>query len=150
MVLDIRWITDRMAVAPQIDAADINEIAGCGFTLLINNRPDGEEPGQLPASVAAEAARAAGVEYRFLPVTAASMDEVAVDAFDQLLTGNRGPILAHCRSGTRSCVLWALAEAKSGRGGVDAILQSAGAAGYDLSAYVRRLSAYAETARQRP
>ena len=107
------------------------EIASLGVATIVNNRPDGEEPGQ-PASDAIEAAaKAAGIDYRHIPVAGGiSLPQIAQMA--DALAGAQGPVLAFCRSGTRSTFLWALARARLGDD-ADVLTEKAAAAGYDLS-----------------
>ncbi|MGA9581075.1 MAG: TIGR01244 family sulfur transferase [Allosphingosinicella sp.] len=113
----------------QLTVPDIDEAAASGIRLIVNNRPDGEEPGQ-PASAEIEAAaRAAGLDYRHIPIAGGFPPE-RVEAMAEAL--ERGPVLAFCRSGTRSTFLWALARASLGAD-PDSLLRQAGDAGYDLS-----------------
>jgi uncharacterized protein (TIGR01244 family) len=120
----------RTLVSGQIAAGDIAAAAGEGVTLIVNNRPDGEEPGQPPSAVIEAAARAAGVGYRHLPVSGGiAPDQVA--ALAEVLAANAGKALLFCRSGTRSTYLWALAQSKLG-GDPDEIVVGAAAAGYDV------------------
>src|ERR1051326_5151675 len=108
----IRPVTGDFAVAPQIDASELKSIAADGFRQVINNRPDGEEPGQPSSAEMAAAAGAAGLAYLHAPVRGMPTRE-QVEAVDAALVA--GPTLAFCRSGTRSIMTWALAEAISGR-----------------------------------
>ena len=127
-----RHVTDRLSVAPQIDPADIAAIKAAGFVAIVNNRPDDEEPGQPGGDAIRAAAEDHGLAYTAVPVTHAGFSHPQLDAMAAALAQAGGPVLAYCRSGTRSCNLWALAEAKGG--GDPAGLQAAGAgAGYDLS-----------------
>ncbi len=120
--MDLRPVTDGFAVSPQLDLEDFPELARLGFRHVINNRPDGEGPGQ-PASAQAEAAaKAAGLTYVHAPF-AGQPPPAAIDAMQEQLTSAAGPVIAYCRSGTRSITAWAIAQAKSGRD-VDAILQA--------------------------
>lgn len=131
-MLDIRRIDDRIAVAPQIDPADVASIKARGYTLVVNNRPDGEEAGQPTGDAVARACADAGVAYRAIPITHAGFTHPQVIAMAELLGAADGPVLAYCRSGTRSCHLWALATAGLGADPDDVIAAAAGA-GYDLS-----------------
>ncbi|WP_404326870.1 TIGR01244 family sulfur transferase [Aerophototrophica crusticola] len=112
----------------------------------MNNRPDGEDPGQFPAARGAELAHAAGLEYVHIPVTTQGLGPADVQAFADALASSPGPVLAHCRSGTRSTILWAMAAAKQGKQAPDEILRLAQAAGYDLSAQRPILEGYARQA----
>ena len=141
MTVDFRPLVDGLSVAPQVTEADIRAAHAAGFRTIINNRPDGEEPGQLPSAEAARLATELGLSYVYLPATMPTLEAVA-PAFGQALAGSPGPVLAHCRSGTRSTILWALAEAKAGAHNPDAILRIAASAGYDLSAYAGMIAHY--------
>jgi uncharacterized protein (TIGR01244 family) len=81
---------------------------------IVNNRPDDEDPGQLPAAEARRLAEAHGIAYHHIPVTAASLSRADVDAFAAVLGSAPQPVVAHCRSGTRSALLWALARMREG------------------------------------
>ena len=111
---DFRHVTDDLSVAPQISVADVAEAAAQGFTTIINNRPDGEDPGQLPVAEARRLAEAHGIAYHHIPVTAASLTRADVDAFAATLRDAPGPVVAHCRSGTRTTLLWALTRLREG------------------------------------
>jgi uncharacterized protein (TIGR01244 family) len=128
----IRTLNDRVAVAPQIAPDDVPAIAAAGFVAIVNNRPDGEEPGQPDGDAIRAAAEAAGLSYVAIPVTAAGFSHPQLEAMTAALAGADGPVLAYCRSGTRSCNLWALAAARAGRDPTLLVAQAAGA-GYDLS-----------------
>lgn len=140
--MDIRHVNESIAFAPQITAADIAAIAAAGFRTIVNNRPDGEEAGQPAGEAIRAAADAAGLAYVAIPVTHAGFDHGQIDAMTRALVTAGGPVLAFCRSGTRSCNLWALAAAKAGRNPELLQMQAAGA-GYDLSALRPTLDALA-------
>ena len=130
---DIRQVTPDFAVAPQLQPAEMAEAAGRGFRLVINNRPDGEVPGQPDAAEMERAARAVGMDYVHIPfVGRPGPSEVA--AVQQAVEGAGGPVLAFCRSGTRSITAWSLGQAEAGARSRDEILQLASGAGYDLAA----------------
>lgn len=129
--MEIRKITDDIAVAPQINPDDVSEIAASGYRTIMNNRPDGEAMGQPENSAIEAAAKAAGLNYVYLPVISGRMTEEDVTSFAQVLKQAEGPVLAFCRTGTRCTNLWALARAGE-LPAVD-IVEKAGAAGYDLS-----------------
>ena len=128
----IRRVTADFSVAPQLTAADITAAAALGFRTLVNNRPDGEAAGQLESGEAEAAARAAGLVYLALPFQGSPTGAV-VDETVRLLAAAPGPVLAYCRTGTRSVTAWAMAQAKLGALGVDEIVARAREAGYDLS-----------------
>ena len=107
------------------------EVAALGVALIINNRPDGEEPGQPRSDEIAAAAEAAGIAYRHIPVAGGfSLPQVAEMA--DALAAAEGPVLAFCKSGTRSPYLWALARSRIGDD-AETLVAKAAAAGYDLA-----------------
>jgi uncharacterized protein (TIGR01244 family) len=126
-----RTLTDTILVAPQINVAAVAEAQAQGVTLIINNRPEGESDDQTEGSEIEAAARAAGMEYVAIPITHSGFSQPQVDAMVAALNGASGKILAYCRSGTRSTLLWALAEAKEGAD-PETLSEIAGRAGYDL------------------
>jgi uncharacterized protein (TIGR01244 family) len=129
--MQVRRIDDRISVSPQIDPADVTELAAQGFVAVINNRPDGEEAGQPEGAAVALVAETLGLAYTAIPISQ-GFSHAQIDAMRAALDAAQGPVLAFCRSGTRSCNLWALAEAKAG-GDPETITAKAHAAGYDLS-----------------
>ena len=124
-------LTDRVSVAGQLHPAQIAEAAQAGFASVVNNRPDDEEPGQPGGDAIAAAAQAAGLTYIAIPVGHAGMTMTEVAAMADALADAAGPVLAFCRSGTRSTHLWALAEATRG-GDPAALIAAAASAGYDI------------------
>jgi sulfide:quinone oxidoreductase len=103
-----------VSAAGKLDRADIEGLAKSGVRTIVNNRPDGEDPGQLPADEARRLAEAHGIAYHHIPVTAASLTSGDVDAMAAVLAEAGRPIVLHCRSGTRSTLLWALACLREG------------------------------------
>jgi uncharacterized protein (TIGR01244 family) len=134
---EFRRVTDQLSVAPQIALADLATAAAQGFKLVINNRPDGEDPTQPTSAEVEAAARAAGLDYFHVPVRGAPTRE-QVEAERAILDENPGPVLAFCRSGTRSIVTWSLGEAESGERTRDELVKLGEAAGYDLSTVLPR------------
>lgn len=127
-----RKLTDGVYASPQITLDDIAEAAAMGVKLIVNNRPEGESDDQVPGAEIEAAAHAAGIDYVAIPVTHAGFSEPQVVAMAKALEGADGPVLAYCRSGTRSTLLWALSEASQG-GDPDALTNMAAKAGYDVS-----------------
>jgi len=136
--MDIRKIDDGLSVSPQLAEADIAEAAAQGFRAILCNRPDGEGPDQPAFARIETAARAAGMEAAYLPVVAGKVGDADAAAFAAALTRLPGPVLAYCRTGTRSTTLWALGEA--GKRPLPDILARGKAAGYDLSGVARRIA----------
>lgn len=128
-----RKLDDRVSVAPQIAAADVAIAAGLGIRLIVNNRPDGEEAGQPDGDHIEAATRMAGIEYVAIPVDHSGFSRAQLDAMNAALDETQGEVLAYCRSGTRSCYLWALAKAHRGAD-PDLLTEQAAAVGYDLGA----------------
>lgn len=127
-----RKLDETISVAGQITPADIAEAAAQGFTFVINNRPDDEQPGQPSAAEIEAAAKAAGLGYRAIPITHAGFSNNQVTAMQEALEAAPGPVLAFCRSGTRSTLVWALARARMGDD-AETLQAKAHAAGYDLT-----------------
>ena len=125
-------LSDSVWVAPQITVADVSEAAAQGITLIINNRPEDESPDQTPGEAIAAAAAAAGLSYVAIPVGHSGFSEPQIAALTKALDAAPGPVLAYCRSGTRSTLLWSLAQAASGRA-PSAIAAQAAQAGYDIT-----------------
>jgi uncharacterized protein (TIGR01244 family) len=128
---EFRRVDDRISVAPQISVADVAAARDAGFVAIINNRPDGEEPGAPQAAEISAAAADAGLGYHEIPIAPGGFSHDQVAALTDALANADGPVLAYCRSGTRSCFLWALSEALAG-GNADEIAGKAAAAGYDV------------------
>jgi len=127
-----RKLDASVLVAPQLTLSDVVEAARQGIVTIINNRPDGEEPDAPQGADVQAAAHAAGLEYMAIPVTHAGFSGPQIAAMATALEDARGPVLAYCRSGARSTLLWALARTQLGDD--KATLQAkAAAAGYDLA-----------------
>jgi len=129
---DFRRLNENVMVSPQLALGDIAVAAAQGVAMIVNNRPDGEDPDAPQGDEIAAAATAAGLNYVAIPIGHAGFSEPQVNAMIAALEQSEGPILAYCRSGTRSTLLWALAAAKQGEE-PDAIARTAAQAGYDIS-----------------
>ncbi|QTD57881.1 TIGR01244 family phosphatase [Parasphingorhabdus cellanae] len=127
-----RSINEKVSVSPQITLEDIAAAKAEGVTLIVNNRPDGEEPSAPQSADIEAAAKAAGIDYVSIPITHSGFSAPQVDAMIAALAGAKGKTLAYCRSGTRSTLLWSLAQAKKGVS-PDEIARLAGNAGYDIT-----------------
>lgn len=129
---DFRKLSATMLASPQITPDDVAAAKAQGVTLIINNRPDGEDPSAPQGDDIAAAAQAADISYLAIPIGHAGFSEVQVNQMVEALSANDGPILGYCRSGTRSTFLWSLAQAKLG-GNPDEIAAAAMQAGYDIT-----------------
>lgn len=124
-------LTPQISVSPQISLADVAAAKAQGFGHIVNNRPDGEAPGQPAGEEIEAAAHAAGMGYTAIPVDHSGFSAEQVAAMSACLVSQK-PILAYCRSGTRSTMLWALAAASRGEA-PETLVASAAAQGYDVS-----------------
>ena len=129
--MDLKRVTDDFSVSAQLELEDLSELARLGFRHVLNNRPDREAPDQPSSAEVEAAAKAAGLTYVHAPF-AGQPPVAAIDALQQQLASATGPVIAFCRSGTRSITAWAIAQARSGRMDVVTILQTARLAGYNL------------------
>jgi uncharacterized protein (TIGR01244 family) len=109
-----RELDDRTLVSGQIGPADVAALAEQGVTMIINNRPDGEDQGQ-PLSAELEAAsKAAGITYCHIPISRGIGPSDVEAMQDALNSCEQGKVLAFCRSGTRSTLAWAVARREDG------------------------------------
>jgi uncharacterized protein (TIGR01244 family) len=125
-------IMDTLSVAGQITREDIAALAKDGYGTIINNRPDGEEPGQLSHEDAAAEAAKHGIEYRYIPVLTNTITRRDVTAYQNAVLRGPHKVLAHCRSGTRSYLLWAAARALYDRESPLKLVAEAALKGFDL------------------
>ena len=137
--MDIKTINDQFAVSGQILPDDIPAISEAGFKSIICNRPDGEASDQPTITEIEQAAEAAGLECRYLPVVSGRVADFDISQFARELSSLPGPVLAFCRTGNRSMTLWSLVEARRGQG-VEGIIAHAKAAGFDMSGIARKLA----------
>jgi uncharacterized protein (TIGR01244 family) len=135
MSAPFRRVTDDFWVAPQITPADVQTAAAQGVRLILNNRPEGEEPGQPTGEQIEAAAQAAGVTYVAVPIVGRP-NHVDLEIISAALAEADGTVLAYCRSGTRSILAWAAAQAISGARTRADVVALARDAGYDLSMYL--------------
>ena len=128
--MEIRPITPRYAVSPQITVEDVPAIVEAGFVRVICNRPNTEVPVDMQSDAIGEAVRAAGLEYEILELTHQTMTPENVSLQRELSESCAGPVLAYCASGTRCSVVWALGQCD--RMSTDEILDATTKAGYAL------------------
>jgi uncharacterized protein (TIGR01244 family) len=125
-------LDETISVSPQISYADLQSAAAQGFKAVINNRPDNEAADQPSSTDIKLRAEALGMRYSHIPVTHAGFSQLQIDEMVIALARAEGPVLAYCRSGTRSTLLWALAQAKLSKS-PDELAAKAAAQGYDLT-----------------
>ncbi|GGG82008.1 TIGR01244 family protein [Salipiger pallidus] len=128
--MQITQLTPAYHVSPQISVEDVPAIAQAGFSMVICNRPDTEVPDSHQSAALEAAVKAAGMEFAYLPMTMETLGEDTITVQSELQAAATGPVLAYCRSGTRSSVLWALG--KAGEMPTDEILETTAKAGYQL------------------
>ena len=127
-----RQLDDKTLVSGQITPDQVPEIARSGVTLIVNNRPDGEDPGQPLAADIEAAAQEAGIAYRFVPIRRGPGPADIDEMHEAMRQCGEGKLLAFCRSGTRSTFAWALARREEGADRED-IERRAADAGVNLS-----------------
>lgn len=137
--MQIKQVVEGFAVSEQIGADDVIELAELGYKSIVCNRPDGEAPEQPGHAELKAVANANGLEFRNVPVVSGQLTPADISAFTAALEELPRPLLAYCRTGTRSIQLWALAEGVGGRA-PEEILQAGQRAGYDLAPVVNWLS----------
>lgn len=142
--MDIRALTPRYAVSPQIVLSDLPAIKAAGFTTVIDNRPDGEIPAELHTPHMKAAAEALGLTFVANPVIggALTMENLAVQR--QAMAAATGPVFAYCASGNRCSVVWALMNA--GQKPTDELIGTPAQYGYNLEPLRGQIEALAAEA----
>ncbi|MGM0632383.1 MAG: TIGR01244 family sulfur transferase [Pseudomonadota bacterium] len=136
--MEIKQVADGFAVSPQVTTEDVKALADEGFRSLLCNRPDGEAPDQPTVAEIQAAAEQHGISFRHVPVISGQLTPADIAAFSSALDEMDKPIMAYCRTGTRSIQLWALAEGIRGLP-ANEILAAGKQAGYDLEPVVNWL-----------
>ncbi len=139
--MDIRPLSDGYAVSPQIAPEDVPAIAAAGYTTVICNRPDGENPPDLASTQLRAAVEAAGLTFVDNPFNAMTLSLDHVQAQAAAMEAATGPVLAYCASGNRSSVVWALSQA--GRQPADDLIGAAARHGYQLEGLRGQIEALA-------
>ncbi len=142
---EFRKLSDAVYASAQIALEDVAQAASMGVQLIINNRPEGEADDQIPGPEIEAAARAAGMDYIAIPISLPNLSQADIDATVDALAKTSGPVLAYCRSGNRSTLVWALAQSKAGAS-PDEIASAAAEAGYDVSPVRAAMEALASQA----
>lgn len=128
---EFRAVSPAFSVASQLTPEDVARAAAEGFRTIINNRPEGEGGERTWGQEIEAAAKAHGLAYRALPFAGPPPPAVVAETA-LLLDSAIGPVLAYCRSGTRSIMAWGMAQALEGNLAPDEIVAAAAKAGYDL------------------
>ncbi|KWC24117.1 NAD(FAD)-dependent dehydrogenase [Burkholderia ubonensis] len=144
--MNIRKLTDTLSVSPQITAADLPALSAAGFRAIVCNRPDGEGPDQPTVAEIRAAAAPLGIAVHDLPVDSGKVTDDQAARFGALIASLPAPVLAYCRTGTRSATLWALSQASLRP--LNDIVATAAAAGYDLAGLAPRVAARGQRAAQ--
>ncbi|MDF1601587.1 TIGR01244 family sulfur transferase [Mesorhizobium sp. YIM 152430] len=137
----MKQVSDKLFIAPQLTAGDIRAAKAAGFAAIVNNRPDGEEAGQPTASENRRIAQTAGLDYKHIPVAPGQITRGQVADFHAALNDAEGPVLAHCKTGTRSATLYAIGEVLDSRMAKDDVMPLGQRLGVDLSGAVKWLDA---------
>lgn len=135
--MDLKAISPNLSVSAQILPSDIEDLAKLGFKSILCNRPDGEAADQPTFEEIEIAAKAAGITAKYQPIVAGKVSDEDADDFNTAMTSLAGPVLAYCRTGTRSATLWSLSAAATKSPAE--ILQATKTAGYDMAGVVRRI-----------
>lgn len=133
----IRPVTEDFSVSPQIALSDLKVAASQGVKRVICNRPDDEDAGQIDSTEVRAATEALGMSYVHIPVIGGPTPD-QVEEMHAAIAEAGGPVLAYCRSGTRSIVTWAIGQMVSGEREASELIALGTAAGYDLSSVLRR------------
>lgn len=147
MSLQLMPLDDRVAVSGQLTAADMKDVAAAGYAAVVNNRPDGEAMfGQPRTADLQSAAEAAGLVFLDLPFSGPHASPDQVKALGRLLAEHDGKVLAYCKSGMRSTLLWGAASIAAGKS-LDEVLGAAARAGQNLDQAGELMVALAQASR---
>lgn len=138
----MKQVSQSLHVSKQPGADDFRQAKAKGIAAIINNRPDGEEPGQPSAAERRMVAKAEGLGYSHIPVVPGLVSEDQVRAFQKAVSEATGPVLAHCKTGTRSAILYAIGEVLDGRMKKEEVAPLGQRLGLDLSGAVKWLDAH--------
>ncbi|WP_017963241.1 bifunctional sulfur transferase/dioxygenase Blh [Rhizobium leguminosarum] len=141
--MSITTISEKLSVSPQPSVEDIRSLRGQGFKTLINNRPDNEDTSQPNTRVERQEAKHCDLSYAFIPVTAGTITEADVRAFQRAVDESDGPVLAHCQTGKRALNLYLIGEVLDGSMSVDKVVEFGRSRGFDTSAAAAWLKQHA-------
>ncbi len=141
--MPVSKISETLSVSTQPSLEEIKTLRSQGFTTIINNRPDGEDDAQPGTTSEAQAADQGDLAYAYIPVTLTTITEADVRAFQAALLRSNGPVLAHCKSGTRSLSLHIIGEVLDGRMAAEDLPAFGQQHGFDTSAAQKWLTRHA-------
>lgn len=137
----IEKIADYLYVSKQLDERIAKRAAQYEIKTVICNRPDGEEEGQPSFETVKEWLNKYGIEnVIYMPVVMNDIDDNALEEFKQAVAKSPAPILAYCRTGTRSSMMWALNQVKRGVE-VNSVIKAAELANINLEPLREKLEA---------
>lgn len=136
--MNLKRINEGFAVTEQVSITDVETLAAQGVKSLICNRPDGESPGQPSYGEIEATARRLGMAVAHVPVVSGQITDKDVQAFGHAYNTMPNPLVAYCRTGTRSIMLWAIDQGNKGMSSQE-ILNTGSSAGYDLGDTVKRI-----------
>ncbi len=151
-IATIKPVTKAYALSPQMQISDVQKAANAGYTLIINNRPDGESPDQPTSAQMAAAAQKAGIDYVHIPFRPGHITPAIITAMEEALKDQKGPVVAYCRSGNRAAAAWAMTRVKNGVLSPEEAITAGHRAGYNLEHHRKTLQSLAklEDASQAP
>ncbi|MBY5354558.1 TIGR01244 family phosphatase [Rhizobium leguminosarum] len=141
--MPVTAISEKLSVSPQPSVEDIRSLRGQGFKSLINNRPDNEDTSQPNTRVERQEAKHCDLSYAFIPVTAGTITEADVRAFQRAVDESDGPVLAHCQTGKRALNLYLIGEVLDGSMSVEEVVEFGRSRGFDTSAAAAWLKQHA-------
>ena len=131
--MPITRISEQLSISPQPGVEDIQSLRNQGFKTLINNRPDNENNSQPGTHAESQEAKHCDLSYAFIPVTASTITEADVRAFQRAVDESEGPVFAHCKTGTRSLSLYLIGQVLDGRMSADEVVEFGRSRGFDTS-----------------
>ena len=149
VVIKSTYLTAQFAIGPQIEPGDFAHLAEAGFQAIINARPDTEDGEFVRAEEAAKLSAAAGLGYRHTPTENHAIFETPViDEFERAMANLPAPIYAHCKSGTRAAILWAMVAVRHQP--TEDVIAQLNASGQELSFLEDELRAERDSAMRSP
>lgn len=127
----ITALNEQLAFAGQILPSDLKTLAEQGYQQLVCHRPDDEESGQPAITELQQTAEQLGISISYAPVADGQFTQTVLNTTQTALQRGQKTLL-FCRSGRRSCIVWAMLQIQQGEN-IDKILQQTAAIGYDIS-----------------